>query len=82
MEAELWRIELTHLDGSVGYADDCTYAAAEAVRTAWANKECKWVQFCQLCPVDDETVCPHPTGHRFHLLDITNLRVMPMREAI
>lgn len=85
---DLWRIEFVGpIEGRLRliWADNVTKRMAQFVMRFWMDREPGRIIFCRVCPVGERVPCPHEDtpgqrGWRSH--EMSNVRIMPMREAV
>lgn len=78
---DLWRIDLTQVNGSRGYVDNVERGMAEEFLRCWIDRDPGAISFCRICPVGRQC-CTCSDGNVFYFTEFASVRIMPMREAI
>lgn len=80
---DLWRIEF-YADGRQRRIDNSPGYMARDVELRWKLRRAGRLICCRMCP-PGYSDCPHdelPEQRGWRFTDITELRIMPMREAV
>ena len=81
---ERWRIEF-RIDGLAVTISSAQERYARLVYQQWCDRHPGGFKFCKPCGVAQIVPCPHadtPEQRGWRFVDITAMRIMPMREAL
>ncbi|GAA3751734.1 hypothetical protein [Micromonospora maritima] len=81
---ERWRIEF-RTTGHLHWIDDVPVDLAQAVYGLWLARNPGRLTACRECPSGTPVDCPHeelPEQRGWRYVEINDMRIMPMREAL